>query len=429
MSETLTTDPQIISAREAEIELFSLAGNDGNLREVSASFAQLLGVSIEEITGKSLLELVHPEDIGNIVAGIAELEDGASEVLMESRFLQAGGRYAYLQWIARPLSNSTLWWASGRDTTEFHRLINETIDLKARLDLALSHATAAMWEIDHRTKSLTLESVASQIIGVDVGSLPKSIASFLALFAEGELGQVSQAFDDLMSRSVMEVSTSISDGAQTRYLSLRGKVINFDRRNRPLRSVGLIVDVTAEKALEEQMLKMIMSDGLTGVPNRRAFDQGIRSHWRICKRDSTPLTLVMIDIDNFKKFNDTFGHLVGDDALCAIARSLGGEVKGADEMVARFGGEEFAVILPSTGGADAIERCEKILAAVRKVQVRQAPEWNFSVSMGAATALEFPKELKATDLLAQADACLYLAKESGKDRAVTKVVDSGSKPS
>lgn len=428
MSETLSTDPQLASVREAEIELFSLAGNDGNLREVSVSFAQLLGVSIEEITGKSLLELVHPEDIGNIVAGIAELEEGASEVLMESRFSQAGGRYAYLQWIARPLPNSNLWWASGRDTSEFHRLINETIDLKARLDLALSHASAAMWEIDHRAKSLTLESIASQIIGVDASVLPTSIATFLTLFAEGEMQQVSQAFDDLLSRNVMEVSTFIVDGTQKRYLSLRGKVINFDRRNRPLRSIGLIVDATAEKALEEQMLKMIMSDGLTGIPNRRAFDQGIRSHWRVCKRDSTPLTLVMIDIDNFKKFNDSFGHLVGDDALCAVARALGSEVHGNDEMVARFGGEEFVIILSNCGAASAIERCEKILAAIRRVQVRQAPEWNFSVSIGAATALEFPKELKATDLLAQADECLYSAKESGRDRVVTQAIDSGNNP-
>ncbi|MDA8277188.1 MAG: diguanylate cyclase [Actinomycetota bacterium] len=419
----MAVNPQMRIAREAEIELFSLAGNDGNLREVSPSFAQLLGVPVEEIARKSILELVHPEDIESIVAGIAELEEGASEVMMECRFSQADGRYVYLQWIARPLPNSKLWWASGRDTTEFHRLINEAIDTKARLDLAFSHATVAMWEIDHRLKSLNLENVAAQILGVDVSDLPKNITSFLALFGEDEVEKVTTAFGELKSRNVMEVSTAIGEDAQKRYLSLRGKVINFDRRNRPLRSVGLIIDVTAEKALEEQMLKMIMSDGLTGVPNRRAFDQGVRSRWKVAKRDSTPLTLVMIDIDNFKKFNDTFGHLVGDDALCAIARALGNEVTGKDEMVARFGGEEFALILPNITGDDVIERCERILAAVRKVQVRQAPDWNFSVSMGAATALQFPKELKATDLLAQADECLYAAKESGKDRVVTKVAE------
>ena len=423
MGDVVTTDPKITSALEAEIELFSLAGNDGNLREVSSSFAQLLGLSVEEISRRSLLELVHPEDIGSIVAGIAELEQGATEVLMECRFSQANGRYVYLQWIARPIPNSKLWWASGRDTTEFHRLIDEASDLKARLDLALSHATVAMWEVDHRAKSLVLESVAAQILGVDMSDLPQTISAFLTLFGDEEAEKVKGALGDLQSRSVMEVSTSIGDGSQKRYLSLRGKVINFDRRSRPLRSVGLIVDVTAEKALEEQMLKMIMSDGLTGVPNRRAFDQGIRSRWKVCKRDSTPLTLVMIDIDNFKKFNDTFGHLVGDDALCAIARALGNEVTGQDEMVARFGGEEFALILPNVTGEEARHRCESILAAVRGVKIRQAPEWNFSVSMGSATAVTFPKELKATELLAQADQCLYVAKESGKDRVVTNVVD------
>lgn len=418
MYEEVSADPCMNGTQDTEIELFSLAGNDGQLREINESFAQLLGIPLDEINGKSLLELVHPDDIGNIVAGIAELEAGATEVLFESRFMQTSGRCAYLQWVARPLPNTDLWWAAGRDTTEFHRLLSETNDLKARLDLALSHATAAMWEINMKMKTISWEPVASEVIGVDASALPDSLPGLLTLFASAEAESIAKAFNDLKVHHVMEVATKRGEAGQVKHLSFRGKVLDFDRRGRPARAVGLAVDITAEKAMEEQMLRMIMSDGLTGIPNRRAFDQSLRSEWRRCKRDSISLTLMMIDIDNFKRFNDTFGHLVGDDALCAIARALGNEIRGEDQLVARFGGEEFAIVLPGVKAIEAQNITERLLSAVRKVNVRQAPDWNFSVSIGHSSSMNYSSDLKSSDLLGQADEALYRAKSGGKDRAV-----------
>jgi diguanylate cyclase (GGDEF)-like protein len=180
-----------------------------------------------------------------------------------------------------------------------------------------------------------------------------------------------------------------------------------------------VVDVTAEKAMEEQLLRMVMSDALTGVQNRRAFDQTLRGEWRRCTRAAEPLTVMMIDIDDFKRFNDTFGHLVGDEALCAVARAVSGSLQRAGDVLARFGGEEFALVLPGISHDGAAVVAQRLLEAVRAVTVRQAAGWQLSVSVGSATWTAGHPAAKALELLGQADEALYAAKHAGKDQAVS----------
>lgn len=406
------------ATRSAEVELFSLAGQDGLLREVNDAFAQLLGQTAAEVNGRSLLELVHPEDVPPIIAGLAALHDGASEVMLENRFMLGDGRTVHLQWVARPLPGTDLWWAAGRDTTEFHRLLGQRRDLGARLELALGQATAAMWDLDVRAERLSWEPQAAEVLGVATSSLPVRFEDIGAVVQTADAPAVSGAFRPLIDDGAIEVAFRVGDGATTRYLSLRGKVLDRDRRGRALRAVGLIVDVTAEKAMEEQMLRMVMSDALTGVPNRRAFDQALRTSSRRCTRELEPLSVIMVDIDNFKGFNDTFGHLVGDAALVAVARSLAGVIERTDDVLARFGGEEFALVLPGIDEAGAAVVAGRLVRAIREVKVRQAPGWALSISVGTATTATDGPAMKAVELLAQADRALYAAKSAGKDRAL-----------
>lgn len=101
-----------------EVELLSVAGHDGHLREVNQAFAALLGLPLAQVNGRSLLELVNPDDIPAVVAGLSALESGAGEVMVENRFLRSGADPVHLQWVARPLPGTDLWWAAGRDTSE-----------------------------------------------------------------------------------------------------------------------------------------------------------------------------------------------------------------------------------------------------------------------------------------------------------------------
>ncbi len=410
-------DNGVSATRAAEIELFSLAGHDGHLREVNAAFARLLGLSTEEVDGRSLLELVHPEDIEQIVAGLAALEGGAAEVLLENRFLQRGGAAVHLQWVARPLPGTDLWWAAGRDTTEFHRLLARELDMRARLDLALGPATAAMWELDLRQGLLTWEPQAAEVLDVPTDALPTSTEGLAALALEEDAPAVLDALRALPASGVCEVALRVGAAGSLRHLSLRGKVLSSDRRGRALRAVGLVLDITAEKAMEEQMLRMVMSDALTGVPNRRSFDHTVKSEWRRCSRELQPLAVVMVDIDHFKRFNDTFGHLIGDEALTSVARALSAALLRPADVVARFGGEEFAAVLPGVDAAGGLVVAQRMVEAVRGVTVRQAPDWRLSVSAGVAGWDPTDPATKPTALLARADAALYAAKSGGRDRA------------
>jgi len=158
--------------RETEVELFSLGGHDGYLREVNEAFATLLGRRTDEVNGRSLLEFVHPDDLVQIVGGIAALERGEPEVMMENRFLQADRRAVHLQWVARPVPGTDTWWAAGRNTTEFHLLLAQRLDLRASLDLALGQSIAALWDLDVKTGVFTWEPQAAELLGVAADALP-----------------------------------------------------------------------------------------------------------------------------------------------------------------------------------------------------------------------------------------------------------------
>jgi diguanylate cyclase (GGDEF)-like protein/PAS domain S-box-containing protein len=406
------------ATRATEVELFSLAGHDGYLREVNVSFARLLGLPLDEVNGRSLLEFVYPDDLAQIVGGLTALEGGAAEVLLENRFLQANGSAVHLQWVARPMPGTDLWWAAGRDTTEFHRLLAQRLDLRAQLDLALGQATAAIWDFDVRQGLFTWETQASDVLGVATDSLPATVTDLAAAVYPEDAPAALTALAHLVEAGVIEVGLRVGQEGGLRHLSLRGKILDRDRRGRPLRAVGLVLDVTTEKAMEEQLLRMVMTDALTGVPNRRAFDQALRSEWRRCTRGFEPISVVMIDIDNFKRFNDTFGHLVGDEALCAVARALTAPLHRAGDVLARFGGEEFAVVLPGVDDTGALRVAKRLVEAARTVTIRQAADWSLSVSVGAASWHPGSPAPKSLELLARADEALYAAKTAGKDRAV-----------
>jgi len=404
--------------RETEVELFSLGGHDGYLREVNEAFATLLGRRTDEVNGRSLLEFVHPDDLVQIVGGIAALERGEPEVMMENRFLQADRRAVHLQWVARPVPGTDTWWAAGRNTTEFHLLLAQRLDLRASLDLALGQSIAALWDLDVKTGVFTWEPQAAELLGVAADALPITAQDLADTVNPEDSAGLLEAVQALTASGVAEVGVRVGQDATLRYLSLRGKVLTRDRRGRPLRAVGLVLDVSAEKAMEEQMLRMVMSDALTGVPNRRAFDQALRTQWRRCTRALQPLSVLMIDIDNFKRFNDTFGHQAGDAALIAVARALSNCLHRAGDVLARYGGEEFAVVMPGVDAQAALDVADRLVQTVRGVTVRQAAGWNATVSVGAATWFPGSAAAKSSELLALADTALYAAKAAGKDPAL-----------
>ncbi|MBD2258810.1 diguanylate cyclase [Pseudanabaena sp. FACHB-2040] len=168
----------------------------------------------------------------------------------------------------------------------------------------------------------------------------------------------------------------------------------------------------------QELNRLAHLDGLTQVANRRFFDEYLETEFRRQRRYNTCLTLILCDVDHFKQFNDTYGHLAGDDCLRAIAQTLSQVLKRPGDLLARYGGEEFAIVLPDTPLEGAIALAENILTAIRQLQIavtETGPLAQVTVSLGIASLDIIPTDAPAGLILA-ADQALYLAKAQGRNR-------------
>ncbi|RXH57733.1 Two-component response regulator [Granulicella sibirica] len=167
----------------------------------------------------------------------------------------------------------------------------------------------------------------------------------------------------------------------------------------------------------EQLMMLASLDGLTGIPNRRSLDERFAQEWGRAVRLQTPLGLVMIDIDHFKQFNDLYGHHAGDECLRAVASVLYGEVRRTHDHVARFGGEEFALLLPHTDVDGAFHMAEILRQAIVSLAIDHRGCANGVVTVSIGCAAMTPKlGDNRLSLLQVADAALYDAKRSGRNR-------------
>ena len=165
-------------------------------------------------------------------------------------------------------------------------------------------------------------------------------------------------------------------------------------------------------------------DGLTGVANRRHFDVVAGREWYRARRESTPLSLIMLDIDFFKSYNDTYGHLEGDTCLKRVAQAIKAGARRPADFAARFGGEEFAVVLPNTDVEGAVNIATRIQKQIDTEAIAHASSTiadTVTVSIGVATAKPSPG-LDLHHLITAADQALYEAKNSGRNRIVIKPV-------
>ncbi|MFG1301975.1 diguanylate cyclase [Xanthobacter sp. V3C-3] len=173
------------------------------------------------------------------------------------------------------------------------------------------------------------------------------------------------------------------------------------------------------RTMNGRLASLARTDGLTGLANRRTFDVQFSQDWVRARGEAAPLTLVMLDVDHFKAFNDTRGHLSGDDALRSVARMLSAAAAGTTHLVARYGGEEFIVLLTGVGLEQGVAFAEDVrrLLADLAIPHPAAPSRRISASFGVASMV--PTQEGSPDaLVAVADAALYEAKRSGRDRVV-----------
>lgn len=398
-------------------DMLCIAGLDGYFKRVNPAFERVLGWSTDELLHRPYLEFVHPDDVPATLAEVAKLASGYPTLSFENRYRSADGTFRQLHWTAYPESETGLLYAVARDVTA-ERLEQE------RFRLALEASPSAMVMVDHRGSIVLLNRAAETLFGYDRDELidrpiellvptrfrrrhPRHRKRFVSQPTARPMG----AGRDLTARRrdgtefPVEIGLNpIVSAAGTFVLSA---IVDLSDRKRAQRQL---------EAANRQLARLATTDPLTGLKNHGAFMSELESQLQFGLRAGRSLSLLMLDVDRFKEYNDAFGHPAGDEILRQVATLLRDTARRSD-IVARYGGEEFAIILPETDGVGAVGFGERFRAAIEDCAW---PRRTITVSVGAATIAfpgsGLPEGRWSSDLIAAADQALYHSKTGGRNR-------------
>ena len=290
----------------------------------------------------------------------------------------------------------------------------------------LESTKAIPWRIDWKT--MTFSYIGPQIEAL-LGWAPSSWVGVNDWVERMHPDDRDYVVDFCVSQSQAGVDHEADYRALTKtgdYVWIRD-VVHVVRNNGEVEAlVGFMFDISERKKNEEQLLRLqrelealSFTDGLTGVANRRRFDTALEQEWANAQRTGEPLSMVLLDIDFFKQYNDGYGHLLGDDCLKQVAACLAGVANRPRDVFARIGGEEFVWLLPDTHEPAALRVAELCRRRVHGLQIPHKASTispSITLSLGVATARP-SQQAQSRSLVGFVDDLLYRAKGLGRDRA------------
>lgn len=409
---------------ELSIDLLCIANIDGYLLRVNPSFQRILGWSNEELLSRPFIEFVHPDDQASALDELKKLASGIPVTSFTNRFCCSNGDYRHLLWTAYPESDTGFIFAIAHDTTE-------QIYANLRFQIALDAAPAALLMVDRQGTIQLINKEVENLFGYKREFLVgKSIEMLVppTIHVQHQRDRVS-FFQNPKARSM-------GTGRQVQAVRRDGFIFPVEIGLNPIVVeentfvLCSVVDMTLQKQVEERMIhlandlesankqlaELATTDRLTDISNRRAFDEQINKYVQLAGRTKRILSLLLIDIDHFKKLNDTYGHWVGDETLKDVAQLIKDNARASD-VAARFGGEEFALILPDTDKEGAVQMAERVREAI------QSHPWKYekvTASMGISSMLPTNDQQimeHVQKLITSADQALYFSKGNGKNQA------------
>ena len=375
--------------------------------EANEALERDIGVKREALLGFSSIEAFGPE----VGAKIGEFQQRCAETRMQCEYispLPLGPGSVFCKTTLTPVASSggqvDVLLGIVNDVTAHKKLEDELQTANLRLKLALEALGGAHWYFDTAQRTFELSPAFDTLLGIAVPRV-MSVDEWSEHVVEDDRNDT--CFADLLSGRIREGTAEfriLAGNGETRWLRCRRRSIASETEVTGI--AGIVVDVTREKRKEAELSRQATSDELTGLANRRRFDRELAG-----AEVRGNLAILMIDVDQFKAYNDWYGHLAGDAALKTVAMIIGRIASDEGGLAARYGGEEFAVILPNQDYASATMVAERMLRALdaRCLLHAGAPTGKLSVSIGVAAgrALDRPG---AADLMTNADRALYRAK-------------------
>ena len=303
-------------------------------------------------------------------------------------------------------------------------------DLASRL---MEHLAVPMYAVDRRSTVVVWNKACERLTGVaaaDVlgtGDHRRAFSSpprpcLADLVVDGLYHDLARLYPDCESFTLADDGVSMEGAFELPrrqgmlHLSCHASPI-FGKTGELIAAVETIRDITAQKASQNALESLVALDGLTNLTNRRGFDVALTAAVQRAARESRPLSLLMVDVDHFKTYNDSYGHQQGDTCLRTVADRCRSVLRGTNDVAARYGGEEFAVIMPDVGRADAEVIAERIRAAIYDLGLAHAASTianRVTLSIGGVSAAG--GDLDANLLVMSADEALYASKRSGRNR-------------
>ena len=307
-----------------------------------------------------------------------------------------------------------------RDFTERRRVREQIAEREQRLLMALQGASLGIWDWDIGTGRMSFSPLWAEMLGRTLDEVAQDVSSWEALVHPEDWGHIQATLGPHLRGETKSYTAEYrmrhSDGHWV-WVQDAGRVLERDEEGKALRAIGLHQDISSRKAMEESLLQLATSDPLTGLWNRRYFTEMANGELGRVRRHGSNAGFLLIDLDHFKRVNDTWGHAAGDEVLRHFSGLVSGHLREVD-VFARLGGEEFGVLLPciddAAGALRAAERLRDLIASNPAI-VSNAP-LPFSVSIGVAM---LDAEDSGFDVIfTRADEALYEAKRSGRNRAV-----------
>ncbi len=407
--------------------------------DCNEQFACMLSMDKTSIIGRAIAELSVPIQ-----------EDGSSSKIKAAEVFKSvvAGQPGWIDWrlqrsngqpieVEASLSRAmfgkeSILVATTRDVTERkliekerELLLKELSDKEEMIRLAGMASGVVSGLCDLETGAIIWSDGAEDSLGLEQGTLGKSVDDFKAGMNSDELVKLEEAIVDGIRSGEgfkFEISRlgSNVDSVVNRWFSIQGKT-DYDECHQPVTIRGTVADITEQKRTQKKIETLAYYDPLTGLANRRLLLDRLQQCCAQAERHGTSGALLFIDLDHFKLLNDSLGHQVGDELLIEVGKRLETCLR-AEDTVARMGGDEFVVLLPSIGGNPdlvASRVCavaDKVGRSIAKEYIFNGKSYHMSGSIGVAV---FPQHsTKANIILQHADAAMYLAKNSGRDTVV-----------
>jgi diguanylate cyclase (GGDEF)-like protein/PAS domain S-box-containing protein len=415
------------------LDLLCIADTEGFFRRLNLEWENTLGYSLDELQSRQFLDFVHPEDLDSTLDAISQLESQQSIINFENRFRCKDGSYRWIEWRSKTFGKNI--YAAARDVTKRRKIEEALRESEKRYRSLFNQTHDAVFILDMEGRHLQTNQRAADLLGYSL----EEIKNLSVYETSGDREASIQTLERLKAGEIIRPYEQIFRKKDGQLLPVEINLeLVCDEVGLPIHIQSVVRDITLRKqhetdmqaaneqlqkqlleiqSLQEALREQALRDSLTGLYNRHYLEEIMPKEIARAQRSKKNFSVVILDLDNLKTINDTYGHIKGgDQAIKTLADTLKHMSRKSD-ILFRYAGDEFLILLYDTPAQIAFRRVNQWLNTVQKISII-AENRQFSISFSAGIAEFSALDTNGEDILIRADQALYQAKQNGRNQTV-----------